>query len=126
MQVQGNITREFYANCAPNPRFKRNQHLRAELVPFAAHEVRDTGLRNAEALGRIRLRELVFLDVEAKVAHQIRPHLEHGGLGRINPRSTKTLPLDLVIFFFMIRIRRFAHKISGSPIAAEALMDNPA
>jgi len=95
-------------------------------TPLVACSSCPTNLCNAEALGRIRLRELVFLDVEAKVAHQIRPHLEHGGLGRINPRSTKTLPLDLVIFFFMIRIRRFAHKISGSPIAAEALMDNPA
>lgn len=51
---------EFYAKRAPNPRFKRDQHFKAELVPFAAHEVRDTGLCNAEALGCIRLSELVF------------------------------------------------------------------
>ena len=33
----------------------------------------------AKALSCIRLSELVLLDVEAKVAHQIRPHLEYGG-----------------------------------------------
>ncbi len=31
----------------PNARLERNEHFQAELVPFAAHEVRYAGLRNA-------------------------------------------------------------------------------
>ena len=35
------LRREFYANCAPNPCFKRDQHFKTEFIPFATHEVRD-------------------------------------------------------------------------------------
>ena len=94
------LRREFYANCASDPRFKHDQHFEAELVPFATHEVRDAGLCNAEAFGCIRLSELVLLDVEAKVAHQIRPHLEHGGLGRIKAKVDKNIAAGLGYFLF--------------------------
>src|SRR6476646_3049897 len=94
------LRREFYANCAPNPRFKRNQHFKAELIPFATHEVRDAELRNAEALGCIRLGELVLLDIEAKIAHQVRPHLKHGGLGWIKAKVDKNIAAGLSHFLF--------------------------
>ena len=94
------LRREFYANCAPNSRFKRDQHFKAELVPFATHEIRDAGLCNAEALGCIRLSELVLLDVEAKIAHQILPHLEHGGLGYIEAKVKKNIAAGLGHFLF--------------------------
>ena len=97
------LRREFYSNRAPNPRFKRDQHFEAEFIPFATHEVRDAGLRNAEALGCIRLGELVLLDIEAKVAHQIRPHLEHGGLGRIKAKVDKNIAAGLGHFLFHYR-----------------------
>ncbi len=103
MQVRGNITLRILRELCAHPRFKGDQHFKAELVPFATHEVGDAGLRNAEALGCIRLSELVLLDIEAKIAHQIRPHLEHGGFGWIKAKVNKQLSLDLVIFFFMIR-----------------------
>lgn len=76
---------------------------------------------NAEALGSIRLGELVLLDIEAKVAHHILPHLEHCGFGRIKAKATRTLPLDLVIFFFMIGLRAgivgYPDKITSCPVA---------
>ena len=91
---------EFYANCAPYSRFKRDQHFKAELIPFATHEIRDAGLCNAETLGCIRLSELVLLDVEAKVAHQIRPYLEHGGFDRIKAKVNKNIAAGLGHFLF--------------------------
>ena len=94
------LRRELYTNCAPNPCFKRDQHFKAELIPFSTHEVRNTRLCNAEALGRIRLSELVLLNLEAKVAHQIRPHLEYGSLSRIKAKVNKNIAAGLGHFLF--------------------------
>jgi hypothetical protein len=73
---------------------------RAELVPFATHEVRD-----AEALGCIRLGELVLLDIEPNVDHQFPRIWSTIASAGSKPRSTKTFPPDLVIFFFMTDFR---------------------
>ena len=94
------LRRELYTNRAPNPCLKHDQHFKAELVPFATHEVRDAGLCNAEALGCIRLSKLVLLNLEAKVAHQIRPHLEYGGLSRIKAKVNKNIAAGLGHFLF--------------------------
>ena len=108
------LRREFYANCAPNSRFKRDQHFKAELVPFATHEVGNAGLCNAEALGCIRLGELVLLDVEAKVDHQIRPHLEHGGFGRIKAKVDKNIAAGLgqILFHDRFLLPRLTENLS--------------
>jgi hypothetical protein len=37
------------------------------------------------------LGELVLLDIKAKITHQIRPHLEHGGLDRIKAKVNKNI-----------------------------------
>ena len=47
-----------------------------------------------------QISELVLLDVETKVAHQIRPHLEHGGLGRIKSKVNKNIAAGLGHFLF--------------------------
>ena len=85
-----------------DPGFKRDQHFKAELVPFATHEVGDAGLCNAQALGCIRLSELVLLDVEARSLTKFARIWSTVASAGSKPRSTNTLPLDLVIFFFMV------------------------
>ena len=94
------LGRELDTHCAPKPRFEGDEHFQAELVPFAAHEVGHAGLCDAETLGRLSLSQLVLLDVKAKIAHEIRAHLEHGGLGRVKTKIDKDIAAGFGRFLF--------------------------
>ncbi len=98
-----------YAHSAPHPRFKGDEHFKTEPVPFATHEVGPAGLRDTKALGRLRLSQFVLLDVEAKIAHEICAHLEHGGFGRVKAKFHKDIAAGFGRFPFHDR-----EELSGS------------
>ena len=109
---------ELDANRASKSRFERNEHFKAELVPFASNEVGHAGLCDAQTLSRFRFGESVLLNVETKITHHIGSHLEHRGLGRIKAKVHKHIALDLVIFLFMTDLRSGCNALEpiGSPL----------
>ena len=100
-------------NGAPKPRFKCDEHFKAELVPFTTHEVGHAGLCDAKALGRFCLGKFLLLDVEAKIAHEVGAQLKHGSLSRIKAEVNKNIAAGLVVFFFMTGQAGVSHQHSA-------------
>ena len=67
------------------------------------------------ALGRLRLGELLLLDVEAKIAHEICAHLEDGGFGRVKAKIRK----DIAAGFGRLLLHD-REKLSGSDSVCSA------
>ncbi len=60
-----------------------DEHLEAELLLFASHQIRHAGLADTEKLGRLCLGQLFGLEDLPHLRHEIRTHLkDRGFLGR--------------------------------------------
>ena len=110
------LRREFYANCASDPRFKHDQHFEAELVPFATHEVGHARLCDAQPLGRLSLSELLLLDVAAKITHEVCAHLEHGGFGLVKAKINKNVAAGFGCFLALLHFRSSLNAIACEPL----------
>ena len=44
-----------------------------------------------KALGRFRLGQLVFFDIQTKITHEVLSHLRHGRFGWIEPKVQKNI-----------------------------------
>lgn len=97
---QPELRDQFDSNGSPKPCFEGDEHFEAEFVPLAAHEVGHSRLRNAKALGRFGLSQLLLLDTETKIAHQVGTHVEHSRLSRIEPKIDKHIAAGFRRFLF--------------------------
>src|SRR3972149_11381651 len=77
------------------PSGKGDQHLKAELLPLAAHQVRDPRLADPQALRYRCLGELAVADELSEIAHQGRPHLEDRCLLWRKAELKEDTPADL-------------------------------
>jgi hypothetical protein len=59
----------------------------------------------SQPLGRLSLSEFLLLDVEAKIAHEICAHLEHGGFGRVKTKIHKDIAAGFGRFLTLLHFR---------------------
>jgi len=107
---------KLYAHSPPNPRFKGDEHFKAELVPFATHEVGHARLCDAQPLGRLSLSELLLLDVAAKITHEVCAHLEHGGFGLVKAKINKNVAAGFGCFLALLHFRSSLYAIACEPL----------